>query len=136
VTDTRTLGEVVILEEEPELEIPKDTLGTDSAWLIDHQPDSVLVGVTCAANKIMVLTDVYYDAWKVYIDGVPGRLLRSYGALRAVEIPAGSRQVLFKFESERYRTGRLVTVLTMLFLVAIIGGHGLRARVWRNKKAG
>ncbi len=130
------LADRVILEEKPGLEIIADQFSTDSAWFVDYQPDSVMVGLRCNANKILVMTDVYFDAWKVFIDGNQAKLMRSYGALRAVEIPAGSKNVLFRYESERYKTGRLVTLLTSLFLLGIFGFYGIRTRLGNRRQDG
>ena len=116
------LRHTVYLEETPALTLTADTaVSTDSAWITDYQMDSVVVGVGCTENRLLVLTDNYYDSWHAYVDGQPARLLRAYGSFRAVEIPAGSKQVIFKYYSERYHTGRLVTWLTSLYLLLIIG---------------
>ena len=37
------------------------------------------------------------------------------------------------FESERYATGRLVTLLTSLFLLAVLGFYGFKAVTGRTK---
>jgi len=120
--------ETVYLEKEPGLAVVPDSLSIDSAWLKSYDNDSVLVGVECRSNKILVMTDNYYDAWQVYIDGQTGELLRSYGTFRAVAIPAGSREVLFKFDSPRYKTGRLVTWLTSFYLLVIVLAYAFRKR--------
>jgi len=80
------LREVVYLEEKPELELESENLNSDSAWIISYGIDSVVVGVHNQCNKMLVLTDNYYDSWKVYIDGNPGKILRAYGSFRAVAI--------------------------------------------------
>ncbi|UCE25480.1 MAG: hypothetical protein JSU74_05390 [Candidatus Zixiibacteriota bacterium] len=123
--------QVVYLEQQPEQQYAVDTTGNDSVWIIDYQVDSVLLGVNCDGNKILVLTDNYYDAWHAYVDGVERPVLRSYGSFRAVEIPAGTERVLFKYKSMRYRTGKLVTALTSLYLLVIIGTYAFTTR--RNK---
>ncbi|MFQ5453474.1 MAG: hypothetical protein ACE5D6_04735 [Candidatus Zixiibacteriota bacterium] len=115
------LQKTVFLEKEPLLEIKPDTLGTDSVWLIDYQIDSILVGISCQQNKILVLTDNYYEAWQVYVDDKQERLHRSYGTFRAVEIPAGTKKVLFKYKSEKYLLGKTVTGATSLYLLFVIG---------------
>lgn len=117
-TDMR---KVVLLEEEPTLEYTTDSTSADSAWIIDYQPESVLIGVETSQNKLLVLTDTWFPAWQVSVDGSPAKLLRSYGAFRAVEIPAGGKQVQFAYHSERYLLGRTVTWLTALYLLGIIG---------------
>ncbi|UCD64191.1 MAG: hypothetical protein JSW34_01785, partial [Candidatus Zixiibacteriota bacterium] len=117
------LRRVVYLEEQPQLSIAPDSLAVDSAWVADYQIDSVLVGVSCSHNSLLVLADNYFDAWQVFVDGRPAKLLRSYGTFRAVELPAGASSVLFKYSSERYGLGRTVTGLTLAYLVIIFGSY-------------
>lgn len=110
----------VLLEEEPTLEIPLDSASTDSTWIINYHADSVRVGVKVAKNKLLVMTDTWFNAWHVTIDGSPAKLLRAYGAFRAIEIPAGSKQVFFEYKSERFALGKTVTWATALYLLGII----------------
>ncbi len=132
------LREIVYLEQEPEINIVPDTLGveTDSAWIINYAVDSVLVGLSCSLDQLLVLTDNYYDAWHVYVDGAPAELLRAYGSFRAVAVGAGTEKVLFKYDSERYRLGRLVTWLTSLYLLVILGFYFVRSRMQRTPQKG
>ncbi len=115
------LGQLVYLEEEPPLEISRDSMLTDSVWIIEHQFDSILIGLNCTANRILVMTENYYDSWHVFIDNQPAKLLRADGSFRAVAIPAGARQVTMIFESERYATGKLITLSTSLYLLIVFG---------------
>jgi uncharacterized membrane protein YfhO len=85
---------------------------------------------------LLVLTDNYYDAWHVYVDGAPTELLRAYGSFRAVAVGAGTEKVLFKYDSERYRLGRLVTWLTSLYLLVILGFYFVRSRMQRMPQKG
>lgn len=125
---TEDLRQVAFLEQEPGLAISPDFAPGDSAWVVEHAIDTVTLGVRTSTNKILVLTDVYYNAWQVTVDGRPAELLRSYGAFRAVAVPAGSSTVTFTYHSDRYETGRLITWLTSLFIVAIIAVHEVRRR--------
>jgi len=133
------LRRVVYLEEEPGITIITDSSGSDSinadsAWIVDYAVDSIVVGVSCTSNRILVFTDVFFDAWQVFIDGQPAELLRAYGAFRAVAIPSGSAEVLFRFESSRYRTGRMVTGLTSLYLLLIFGFYALLSKRKSERK--
>jgi hypothetical protein len=125
------LRQTVYLEQEPPIQITAatDTASADSAWVVYHGIDSVAVGVRCESNRLLVMTDNYYDAWQVTIDGEAAELLRAYGTFRAVAVPGGASQVVFEFESARYQTGRLVTWLTALFLgVILVGSYFVRRR--------
>ncbi len=120
---TDDLRTVMLLESQPDQVIDSSFAPGDSAWVINHDVDTVTVGVQTATTKLLELTDVYYDAWHAEVDGKPAAILRSYGAFRAVVVPAGSRKVTFYYESPRYKTDRLITWLTTLYIVAIIGAN-------------
>ncbi|MEW5995111.1 MAG: hypothetical protein AB1744_12055, partial [Candidatus Zixiibacteriota bacterium] len=132
------LRQIVYLEREPDIQISFDTTGAagDSTWIIDYAIDSVLIGLDCSRNHLLVLTDNYYDSWHAYVDGQPAELLRAYGTFRAVAVPAGTTEVLFKYDSQRYRTGRTVTGLTVLYLLIVIGYYGLRSTIKRRTSKG
>jgi hypothetical protein len=121
ISGTSDLRAAVLLEEPPSLEIPSDAESADSAWIADYQMDSVKVGVSVTRNKMLVMTENYYDAWQVTVDGTPAKLLRAYGSFRAVAVPAGSKEVKFVFYSPRYVAARTVTWLTTLYLLAVFG---------------
>ena len=54
------------------------------------------------------------------VDDQPAKLLRSYGMFRAVEIPAGSKDVKFWYDNPRYKTGRLITNVTGLWIIGVL----------------
>ena len=128
------LQNVVILEETPELSYKNDTLSTDSAWISEYHTDSLVVKLDVLQNKILVLTDNYYDAWQVYLDGQKGKILRAYGSFRAVEIPAGTKEAVFKFESKRYAVGKTVTWLTSIYLLMVIGFYFVSGYMRKKKE--
>jgi len=120
------LRHLVYLEKEPGLTIAPDSLASDaavrdSAWIIDYQADSVLVGLNVSKNSLLMLTDCWYDAWHATVDGRPAEILQADAAFRAVAVPAGSKLVLFKYHSGRYTIGKDVTFATSAYLILVIG---------------
>ncbi|KPK78674.1 MAG: hypothetical protein AMJ89_00795, partial [candidate division Zixibacteria bacterium SM23_73] len=103
-------------------------------WVIDYENDSVLIGLNCTQNHILVITDNYYESWHAYVDGQPAKQLRAYGSFRAVAFPAGAQKVLFKYRSQRYITGRWVTWLTSLYLFIILGFYIVKPRLVKKKR--
>lgn len=128
------LRHVAYLEKAPSLEPLADSTGSDSAWIISYEPERIVVGISAASNKLLVLTDTYYDAWHARVDGQPSEILRTYGALRAVAIPAGASEVEFWFESERYATGKMVSLLTVFYLFSIVGFQFVSAALRKKKE--
>jgi hypothetical protein len=115
------LRKVVLLEENPVGNYTADSLSTDSAWIIDYEADSILIGLRLTAPRILVLTDTWFPSWHAYVDGRLTPILRADGAFRAVELPAGAQQVLFKYESDRFALGQTVTWVAFVYLLGIIG---------------
>lgn len=130
---TDNLEEIVYLEEQPSPLPDNDTTPGDSAWIVAYMPDTVRIQVNTDSNKLLVLTDNWFDAWKATIDGEPVDVLRAYGTFRALAVPPGQHTIEMWFESERYATGRLVTLLTSLFLLAVLGFYGFKAVLGRTK---
>jgi uncharacterized membrane protein YfhO len=70
------------------------------------------------------MSEIYYPAWKAYVDGQPVPLYVADGVLRAVAVPAGEHAVEMRFESDTLRVGMLVSgaagvVLAVLLLVGV-----------------
>ena len=60
------LSRVVYLEADPDINIPPDSIGTDSAWVISRTYNSVEVGIECTTNRLLVLNENYYDSWYAF----------------------------------------------------------------------
>jgi hypothetical protein len=126
INGNENLNEVAYLESLPEIPIPPDSLGSDSCWSIVKTTDSVVLGVKCTSNRLLVLMDNYYDSWHATADGKPIEILRAYSSFRAVTVPAGTKEVKFKYKSSRFETGKLLTTVTSLFLLGVFGFHTFR----------
>ena len=122
------LTKIVYLEKLPPVTIPPDSIVNDSAWTISRANDSVVVGVYCTANRLLVMMDNYYDSWHVSIDGQPAELLRAFSTFRAVAVPAGAKEVKFVYESDRYETGKLITTFASVYLIGAFGIYYLSYR--------
>lgn len=122
------LRSVALLEETPAIPISDQPLGGDSAWMISYAPDSLCIGLSLTQNRLVVLTDTWYDSWHASAGGQQVPILRADGAFRAVAVPAGTTELVMVYDSERYRTGRLVTWLALAMIAVIIGGHAWQRR--------
>jgi hypothetical protein len=98
--------------------IYKNGYWTERAWVEDSSRSSLVIDqsaqrnvdeLTITPNRIeviavgpgrLVLSEIIYPGWKVFIDGDPNRLERAYGLLRSVELAEGKHQIVFKFQPE------------------------------------
>jgi len=56
----------------------------------------VQVATKSEIERLLVLTDIYYPSWQVFIDGKKGKVLRVDFTFRGVVVPAGEHIVEFK----------------------------------------
>ena len=114
-------GEVV-LEEAPTASIGPG----GAAEIVRYEDEEVAVALTDSAGGILVLSDTYYPGWRAFVDGVERPILRANHVFRAVEVPAGTREVIFSYEPDSFRYGLLVSVAAVaLWLGLAWGGRRL-----------
>ena len=81
-----------------------------------------------------MFSEIYYDkGWNAYKDGNKTDYVRANYVLRAMQIPAGTHKVEFKFEPEVYATGEKISFAGSVLVLLLFGG-GVYAEM-KNKKA-
>ncbi len=115
------LHTTVVLEEKPELSIqkPEDADYRPTLKCTDYNLNSFAYEVETKYNGVLCFSEIWYPAWKVYVDGRPAKLLRADYSFRAVAVPSGNHRIEMKYESAKFTTGLYVTLLTLAF--SIIG---------------
>jgi hypothetical protein len=66
--------------------------------IISYEPNKVVVSTMNNEPSLLVLSDMYYPGWQVYIDGVLSKILPTPYNFRSVEVPAGKHEVVFKYD--------------------------------------
>ncbi len=89
------------------------TITRYEAHRVDVQAQTPLPG-------LLVLSDVYYPGWQVWVDGQPSQLLLVNHALRGVYLPAGSHAISFIFRPSVFYIGLATTGLTVIVAVLIM----------------
>jgi hypothetical protein len=110
-----------ILEEKPQVALSKNDPATVPHQIkcVSYHNNSFRYSVTTSEPGIFVVSELYYPAWKAYLDGKPVRTMHAYHALRAIDMPAGTHTVEMRYESETFATGALISGVT--FIVALAG---------------
>jgi hypothetical protein len=115
----------VVVLEETVIEAPNASeLGYWSAAITEYEPNQVRIETATDSPGWLVLTDVWYPGWNCTVDGVPVKVYRGDFLFRAVHVEAGGHEVVFSFEPESYRWGRIVSgaslaTVALVFLYSI-----------------
>ncbi len=113
-------SETALLEQAPPgLAVPADASG-DRALVESYEANKMQIEVETGSKGLLVLSDVYYPAWKAYVDGEPVPLYRADHLFRAIPIPAGEHTVELRYESWPLRIGLAVSTVTSLVFAAMI----------------
>jgi hypothetical protein len=82
---------------------------------------------------LLVASEVYYPRWKVYVDGKENEMLRADYLLRAVALPAGRHEVVFKYDSSHIKRAFHISLTTfVLLLVLLIGSTTWSRKRWKH----
>lgn len=76
-----------------DLEIERQSLRITS-----YRTDEVRIEAALPEGAVVVLHDVWYPGWRVYVDGRERGLLRANLIFRGVAVSAGHHEIVFRFE--------------------------------------
>ncbi|RJE75192.1 YfhO family protein [Reichenbachiella sp. MSK19-1] len=105
------------------------TIAYDSAaqvMLTAYAPNRLVYQSSSRADGLAVFSEIYYPVgWAATIDGEEVSILRANYVLRALEVPAGTHEIIFEFKPESYYTGNTITwifnVLLVIGCLAFVG---------------
>ena len=89
------------------------------ARIVESSDRHVRIGVDAASPAVLVLLDSWSPEWRASIDGVEVPTRRANGIARAIEVPGGKHEVLFRFVPRSLHAGAALSVLTAVFAVGV-----------------
>lgn len=105
------LGEMVVLEKEPEIAIDQRQPARTDVEIISYQPSRVEIITQSPVNTLLFLSDNYYPGWQVRIDQAPTEILRADFSFRAVAVPEGRHRLVFTFVPAVFTQALLASAL-------------------------
>ena len=126
------LQKTAIIESEFKDEVKPDFSADPNASinLVEQEPNYLKYKTSSNSDQFAVFSEVYYQpGWNAYIDGEKVPHVRANYTLRAMNIPKGDHEVVFKFEPQVVNTGgAIMLVSSILIALIVIGGIGLELK--------
>lgn len=115
-------AQTALVTEDPDSKMdPGIDLSGQKVEVTHYEPDRIEFSVSSPAESFMVVSEIWYPGWKAYVDGVETRIYRTDYLLRGLVLPKGEHKVVMAFKPWVFRVGALTSVLSLLFLGAVIG---------------
>ena len=113
------LRRTVVLEQSPSIPVSGDKPSDATATVTAFKPESFTINVNTTANAVLSVSHPDYPGWIATIDGTTTPILRAYGALAAVVVPAGEHTIVFRYDPLSYKLGATVSLLAWITIVVL-----------------
>lgn len=102
----------------------------DTIYEISYAPDRLTYKANTGTGGVAVFSEIYFPwGWEATIDGKPAEIGRVDYVLRALRIPAGQHDIVFKFDPKSLKVTNTLAI-TSVVLIYILCFLALGARAW------
>lgn len=103
-----------------------------SVELAAYRPGRAEARIDAAREGEVVLSEMDYPGWRVFVDGAPAAKGLFADAFPSVAVPAGGHDVVFDFRPRSVLAGAAISLLTFLALVFVAARRARASRAWRS----
>lgn len=87
-----------------------------AAKLVALTHESLTVQTTSSIDTLLVTSDLWFPGWRAFVDGAETNVLRANYAMRAVAVPRGEHEVVFRYRPTHFGLAASLSLLTLLAL--------------------
>lgn len=103
----------------------------DRATVVRYDADAIDIDTRSDAPGLLVVSEIYSEGWKAYVDGQTVDIIPTNHALRGIPLPAGQHRVALRYQPASLQVGLFLTgisTLVMLAVFALAGWKRIRRR--------
>lgn len=97
--------------------------GAGSVEVLDYKSQEVVIKTKSDGPKLLFVSDNFYPGWKAKVDGDETAILRADYTFRAVPLLAGEHTVRFYFDSDSFKLGVIISVISLGILIIFTLGR-------------
>ncbi|MFN8454588.1 MAG: YfhO family protein [Anaerolineae bacterium] len=99
--------------------LPAPKQSDEPIEFVTYTPNYSKLKAQLSAPGLLIMSDIYYPGWNVYVDGVPIHLYAANLMMRGVPVAAGTHEIEFKYEPMSFRVGVYISLATLIILVVV-----------------
>jgi hypothetical protein len=109
---------------------------TASIQLTGYEPNYLVYEYQSQLTQMVVFSEIFYDkGWNAYIDGELTSHIRANYILRAMAVPAGNHEIIFRFEPVSYVRGEKIALVSSIGIVLLVLGVAMKGLFCNRKSA-
>lgn len=86
--------------------------------------------------SLIVLSEVWFPGWKVYVDGRPGKIEKIASTFMGVVVSGEEREIKFLFQPDSFKNGLWISLSSLFFIIslgALISLNKIRQNSYRKE---
>ena len=92
----------------------------DVVTIDEYQANSVSIRCAMSTDGLLILNDLYYPGWSVYVNGKKQEILRTNDVMRGVYLSQGNNNVKFVYRPKAFIMGSAISIIYVAaFIVGI-----------------
>ena len=99
------------------LNMPRYALADDSAAVSLEterpQPEHLIVRLESPTPRILIFAETFIPGWEATLDGEPAEIWRANAYYQAVWVPAGTHEIVFRYQPVAFRLGIVVALIAL-----------------------
>jgi hypothetical protein len=108
------------------LEPPTPTAAATAATISGRSLNTMSLRVNAEREGWLVVTESWEKGWHATLDGTPVPVIPGNYAFRAIRVPAGEHVVNMAYEPGSYVTGKWITGVTLVLVLAVFGVYQMK----------
>ncbi len=115
---------------EKSINLTLDTIqNSNVAEITQFKNESIKIKATATGNNLLFISEIYYPAWKAFVDGKETEIYKTNYAFRSIVVPKGTHTIELKYKSEGFETGKDLSLASNIIIaLALILGIFLELR--------
>jgi hypothetical protein len=108
-----------LVVEDPDLRLGAGAVVDGKARIVDELPERVVIETQATTPAYLVLADTFDPGWTATVDGQPVPIRPAYVAFRAVFLPEGSHEVIFRYRPAGFILGMGLTACGIVLAIVL-----------------
>ena len=102
------------------LDMTRYDLATDSQTVSlateRPQPEHLVVRIESPTPRVLIFAETFIPGWEATLDGQPTEIWRANAYYQAVWVPAGSHEIVFRYQPVAFRLGVMIALIALPLL--------------------